>query len=146
MVYTFEIQISCSCCIVARYFLKMHMYEFDLNYQIHHMDIQLSDEESNVSLPKVSFLNEQCFHQCFIKVHRTLVSVHFFFLIQGQLESRTVKFTTTTTTQPFRTVKFKITKVPMLSVSRKLHCFSVTVELQKYQHAQENRNPITYLI
>ena len=85
------------------------MYEFD--YQIHHMDIQLSDEESNVSLPKVSFLNEQCF----IKVHRTFVSVHFFFLIQGQLESRTVKF--------------KITKVPMLSVSRKLHCFSVTVEL-----------------
>jgi len=89
------------------------MYEFD--YQIHHMDIQLSDEESNVSLPKVSFLNEQCFNQCFIKVHRTFVSVHFFFLIQGQLESRTVKF--------------KITKVPMLSVSRKLHCFSVTVEL-----------------
>jgi len=89
------------------------MYEFD--YQIHHMDIQLSDEESNVSLPKVSILNEQCFNQCFIKVHRTLVSVHFFFLIQDQLESRTVKS--------------KITKVPMLSVSRNLHCFSVTVEL-----------------
>ena len=76
----------------------MHMYEFD--YQIHHMDIQLSDEESNVSLPKVSFLNEQCF----IKVHRTLVSVvPFFFLIRGQLESRTVNF--------------RITNDPMLSVS-----------------------------
>ena len=79
----------------------MHMYEFD--YQIHHMDIQLSDEESNVSLPKVSFLNEQCFNQCFIKVHRTFVSVHFFFLMQGQLESRTVNF--------------RITNDPMLSVS-----------------------------
>ena len=64
------------------------------------------ERQSYVWSPKVSFLNEQCFNQCFIKVHRTFVSVHFFFLIQGQLESRTVKF--------------KITKVPMLSVSWKL--------------------------
>jgi len=58
---------------------EVRMYGFELKYQIHHRDksyysplrtkwMQLSGEESNIWLPKASFISEQWSNQCFIEV------------------------------------------------------------------------------
>lgn len=55
------------------------MYGFELKYQIHHRDksyysplrtkwMQLSGEETKYTVPKVSFISEQWYNQCFREV------------------------------------------------------------------------------